>query len=509
MKQYDIYERVFQGEVLKDDYAEIDLSAVFTNGSETVNVKGFYDGDGRYVIRFLPLKTGIWSWKVSGLFEESGEEECVEASLRGPVKAKGTHFVYADDTPYYPFGTTVYALMHQPEDLIDETLMTLRDSPFNKVRLCLFPKHYDFNAGEPDLYPFEKTEDGKWDVRRPCIPFWHHFERRLNELKDLGIEADLILFHPYDRWGFNSLSQEDNLLYLEYLLRRLSAYSNIWWSLANEYDLCGAFKSVEDFEEIEEYVASHDPYHHLLSVHNCFRTWDYSRKNITHVSIQSKRFADTIELLQKYQKPVIFDECCYEGDLIHFWGSISGKEMTARFWRVFTNGGYVTHGETFYDDEDVIWWAKGGKLKGESPSRIAFLRKIAEETGPVDPVFEPLDQLNVLPKEELEKMLAQVPGEYRTYVKAITSMETEDRKNFFKAEHNWRGHRGEDIYLMYYDIRTCARGMMELPENHRYSVELIDTWNMERKTLYEDVSGKVMIDLPGREYMAVLARRIR
>lgn len=29
-------------------------------------VKGFYDGDGTYKVRFLPQKTGTYMWKVSG-----------------------------------------------------------------------------------------------------------------------------------------------------------------------------------------------------------------------------------------------------------------------------------------------------------------------------------------------------------------------------------------------------------------------------------------------------------
>ena len=35
-------------------------------------------------------------------------------------------------------------------------------------------------------------------------------------------------------------------------------------------------------------------------------------------------------------------------------------------------------GETYLSDDDVLWWAKGGKLKGKSPERIAFLRELME-----------------------------------------------------------------------------------------------------------------------------------
>ncbi len=31
----------------------------------------------------------------------------------------------------------------------------LADAPFNKMRMCVFPKHYRFNQNEPPTYPFE------------------------------------------------------------------------------------------------------------------------------------------------------------------------------------------------------------------------------------------------------------------------------------------------------------------------------------------------------------------
>lgn len=118
----------------------------------------------------------------------------------------------------------------------------------------------------------------------------------------------------------------------------IAAMPNVWWNLANEYDLC-ASKSMEQWEEIEGFVAEHDPYRHLLSNHNCFAFWDHTRPNVTHASLQTKMLTRISEWRQKYGKPVIVDECCYEGNIRHFWGSISGKEMTNRFWRVITTGG--------------------------------------------------------------------------------------------------------------------------------------------------------------------------
>jgi hypothetical protein len=37
--------------------------------------------------------------------------------------------------------------------LEEQTLETLSTAPFNKMRMCVFPKHYTFNHNEPELYP--------------------------------------------------------------------------------------------------------------------------------------------------------------------------------------------------------------------------------------------------------------------------------------------------------------------------------------------------------------------
>ena len=111
------------------------------------------------------------------------------------VRAVDTHFEYEDGTYYYPFGTTVYALAHQSEELMEETFETLKHSPFNKVRMCVFPKHYQYNNNEPRFYPFQKGPDGSWDTEKPDPNFWNNLEKCIRRLDDMEIQCDLILFH--------------------------------------------------------------------------------------------------------------------------------------------------------------------------------------------------------------------------------------------------------------------------------------------------------------------------
>lgn len=510
MKQYETVELAWKGPMPQESYVDVDIKAVIAGKGEEWAIKGFYAGEGIYKVRFLPKEAGVYTYRVSGCVEAEGKLEIEKADriCHGMVKADGEHFSYEDGTPYYPFGTTVYALLHQEEELINQTMDSLSKAPFNKVRLCIFPKSYEYNSNEPRYYAFEKDENGNWDVNRPCFAFWDAMEARIRELDKMGIETDLILFHPYDRWGFDKLEQKDNLIYLDYAIRRLSAFPNIWWSLANEYDISG--KKLEEWEEIEEYVAANDPWKHLLSCHNCFPMWDASRKNVTHLSIQSKAFWRLAELREKYHKPVVLDECCYEGNLPMYWGSISGHEMVRRFWRAVSSGTYCTHGETFLDPgKEVLWWAKGGRLKGESPERIAFLRNIVENLpGPLEAIpaqVEGARAIAAMPPEQQENIFAQAEPILRNAVKAVSRMSEEYFRDFVAAEYIYQGHCGEKAYLYYYDTRTCAEDTLTLPESHTYRIEVMDTWNMTREVIKEHVNGKVTVCLPGREDMAVLA----
>jgi hypothetical protein len=510
MRQYEMCELVFQASEPKGSFVEIDLIAQINSEQESITAKGFYAGEGTYKVRFLPKYPGIYNYCTKGIINEEGKLEIKKAlpGKHGMVKTSDQHFTHEDGTAYHPFGTTVYALTHQNRELIDQTMDTLEKSPFNKVRMCVFPKHYDFNQNEPEFYAFEKDTDGLWDVNKPCMKFWDAMELHMAKLDTLGVQVDLILFHPYDRWGFAALSQKDNLIYLDYLLRRFSALPNIWWSLANEYDLCLKTKTIEDWEEIEEYVAVNDPYHHLLSNHNCFKSWDFHRENITHVSYQTKELAKVPHWYKQYKKPVMIDECCYEGNLRHFWGCISGREMAARFWRVVTSGGYCTHGETFLDDNEIVWWSKGGKLKGESAKRIQFLKEIIYSLpGALEPLPGNFEGLLYASDEEVQENLKRMPPEFAGFVKAIFQMDEVERREFAASEQQWQGHYKEEAFLYYYDLRCCGQDILELPEHSKYKIELIDTWNMTRTTLLEEASGKTEIKLPGKEGMAALVMR--
>lgn len=96
----------------------------------------------------------------------------------------------------------------------------------------------------------------------------------------LGIQADVILFHPYDRWGFSKPDRETDVFYLKYAADRLCHFKNVWWAMVNEFDLM-PWKSTEDWERYARVVIRRDVYGNLRSIHNCMKFYDYTRPWIT------------------------------------------------------------------------------------------------------------------------------------------------------------------------------------------------------------------------------------
>ncbi|MBR5380130.1 MAG: DUF5605 domain-containing protein [Clostridia bacterium] len=462
--------------------------------NESAEVDGFYDGDGRYIARFMPSFEGEYSYELTASFlsgKKTGTFTVLPArpGNHGPVRVQNTWaLAYSDGTPYISIGTTCYVWHLQSDELIEQTFETLSQSAFNKIRFCVFPKHYVYNLHEPRSYPYEGTpmdssvltkknfnlfngraEGNDWDLKRFNPAHFRHLEKCVERLGNMGIEADIILFHPYDRWGFSLLTPEEDLLYVRYIVSRLSAYHNVWWSLANEYDLMK--KSDADWLSIAHTICEKDPYRHMRSIHNCRHIYDFSRPWCTHCSIQRTDTYSTVENTDRwrdmYRKPVVMDEIAYEGDIQFGWGNITGEEMLRRFWETALRGGYPGHGETMTGYDDILWWSHGGKLHGESHKRFAFLMNI----------------------------LKRCPGNGLKPNEARRS----DEVSAVPLERQYAGK----FYLYYYSFMRPYFREFHLNDETEYEAYVLDTWEM--KCDYAGTfKGEFRIDLPKKQYMGIM-----
>lgn len=472
VERWGLFELSLKGPAEGNPFVDIRFGAQFRQGAQVYEAEGFYDGGGTYRVRFMPETEGTWTFSTSSscrsLDKITGEFKAIPAAKgnHGPVRIKNeVKFSYADGTRYSPVGTTCYVWHLQSGELQEKTLRSLQASPFNKVRMCVFPKSYLFNDTEPACYPFERSPQGDLDLSRMNPSYFAHLERRIRDLSELGIEADLILFHPYDegRWGFDRMSAEQNERYLRYVMARLSAFRNIWWSLANEYDLM-AEKTEEDWDRFFRIVQDYDYGRHLRSIHNYRDCYDYGKPWVTHISIQTSDVKAVSAFTRNYVKPVVVDECGYEGNIHERWGSLTPEEMVCRIWEGTFRGGFVTHGETYARPDSVLWWSHGGTLHGESVPRIAFMKRLLEES--------PEGIKYCTARHDASTL--EIPGEH---------------------------------YFQYFGPHRFAYREFTLPEG-KYKAELIDTWNMTVTPFSEWFEGAFRIDLPAKLYYALRIQRV-
>lgn len=397
VERWGVFEITLTGPASGNPYLDVACTGNFTQGERSVTVPGFWDGGGTYRIRFSPPTLGEWRYETrSATPELNGQTGTFTAqpptgNNHGPVEVFQTFYLrYADGSPYHQFGTTCYAWTHQPAALQEQTLKTLAGSPFNKLRFCVFPKSYTYNRNEPERFAFQRGADGKFDFSRPDPAFWQAFERRILDLQQLGIEADLILWHPYDRWGFAEMGRAADDRYLRYCVARLGALRNVWWSLANEFDLMapGAMaghrgdKTPADWDRFFQILQREDAHQRLRGIHNCRGFYDHTRPWVTHASLQTTDLNGGVRFRRQFGKPVVYDECRYEGDVPQGWGNLTAREMTRLFWLGTLGGCYVGHGETYQDPGEILWWSKGGVLHGQSPARIQWLKDFLAQSPP-------------------------------------------------------------------------------------------------------------------------------
>jgi hypothetical protein len=242
-------------------------------------------------------------------------------------------------------------------------------------------------------------------------------------------------------------------------------------------------------------VHDSDPYGRLTSIHNGRVLYNHTNPLLTHASIQNGSAAEeagrAVLYRDAYRKPIVFDEIKYEGDIPLRWGNLTGQEMMHRFWECIIAGTYPGHGECLLHPSDVLWWSRGGVLRGKSPERIAFMRDILA-TAPADGI-DPID------KWQVPNVAGKAGEYYLVYFGA-------------KSPIHWKFHLP----------RQKRDNPKELAGGMRFHVDILDTWNMtitpvngaykirqpaDADYIVTDTAGSV-IQLPDKPWLALRITRL-
>ena len=262
------------------DFTIVSTASKLVTANSTSTVRGFWDGNCTFRVRFMPSSVGNWTWrtrsKATSLDGHAGSFTVTAPVLRsslnhssrsrrdvnnhGPVIVRAvensTSFEYADGTPFHSIGTTVYGLFggwggDSRPNVTARTLQSLSESPFNKVRVMLVPVGSPSSPSE--LLPYLPKNDvpgATSDLTRFNPVYWQIVDSTVESLLAIGVQVDVILFNLYQGMypqglaclgGSNASSYDltPDYLYLEYAVARLGAYRNVWWSMSNEWSQSG------------------------------------------------------------------------------------------------------------------------------------------------------------------------------------------------------------------------------------------------------------------------------
>ena len=129
VEKWGFFEATFAGPKGGNPFADATLDVEFVLDNRRMKEPGLYDGEGVYRVRFMPDTEGDWRYRTRSnapaLDGVVGTFTCAppRAGNHGSVRVRNRHhFVYADGTPFFPFGTTCYAWTHQPLAIQRETL---------------------------------------------------------------------------------------------------------------------------------------------------------------------------------------------------------------------------------------------------------------------------------------------------------------------------------------------------------------------------------------------------
>jgi hypothetical protein len=318
-------------------YGTVTLSAVFTGPTESYTIQGFWDGGNDWKIRFMPTEAGFWSYVInsadSQLNNASNDgsftavaptlaEIEANANLRGRIEIHSNNrkFQYADGTPFFWMGNTMWAANSYKCGFTDfkSYIADNKDKGFNLLQVMVTrPNNRGYAIGETDPggdtwtrvrsrqrdlgnggYAFvgEKNVDpmgGSQDWTEINPYRFQIWDTRMQYLWEQGIVP--VLFANWGRdWSdianktfdpindkpdfWNALTAAEYEDYFRYLFARYGAYNMIFYG-SGEYRTFNAFYNydcstdpdpgniITKMDTAMTYADGIDTWGHLMSMH--------------------------------------------------------------------------------------------------------------------------------------------------------------------------------------------------------------------------------------------------
>ena len=136
----------------------------------------------------------------------------------GPVRARPLPFRPCRRYAHFPFGTTCYALDAPAAGTAGADAGDAAHTRFNKLRMMIFPRTTSTTRTSPSSIStnVRRTVRSTGTAELRHVPACRQADR---DAARHGLEADLILFHACDRWGYRDMGHARDFRYLRFLAR--------------------------------------------------------------------------------------------------------------------------------------------------------------------------------------------------------------------------------------------------------------------------------------------------
>jgi hypothetical protein len=411
-------------------------------------VRGFWDGDTNWRVRFLPDETGTWKWKTvcsdkenSGLHGQSGQFECIQNSSEELIFKKGAiqhepgkyYLSYNDGTPFFWLACTAWnGALKSTDDEWEYYLNQRKENNYNVIQLVTTEwRGCDKNA--EGLTAIDGT--GYIQINPE---FFKRIDKRINEANAKGLVVSPVVLWalPFGQGRHLSpgytLPLDEAVLLAKYIVARYQG-NQVIWTLGgdgryyDEQELKWKEIGRRVFNEIDHAPVTLHPHGSswVGDIYDREEWYDLMGYQSSHNN--GKRVVDWINkgpMSQMWSKlkpmPYINMEPNYEE--IHF--KITAKDIrNASYWSLFaTPVAGVTYGANgiwpwLVEGEKILNHNDKGGVTGWRKS-IGFPGSI--QMGYLTGFFEKLDWWNLYPANHI---LMDQPGEktYNHWVSVLKS----------------------------------------------------------------------------------------
>lgn len=425
----------FTGASIRGDFSRV-------GSSKAWKVEGFCDSEdgSTYRVRFMPQTPGDYSYAIEyrqGLWRRTskGVFRVRSSNRRGPIRIDPQnhwHFIWEGTGEHYYFnGTTAYWLLgFQNENEIRSIIDRFHNLKINRLRVTVAGRTNTF-YGEPVMpgrnwtpyltaWPSSKgvrflhsigrigqrlpltrgfgvfsalADLGRpddiyhpgFDYSRFDVAYWRRFEDALRYARDRDMIFSLVL-DMNDSRVHPAPGGADERRFIQYVIARFGAFSNITWDLGDDLD---GYRNDEWTHTTGTLIKHLDPYQHLATSHpmdnvhqdrtsewfdfTSFQEW--SRNQHAFMLAQRKHQAQLGRII-----PQTNEEYGYE-DHYPMWvtgpGSDSADTLRRMAWEIAMAGGYQTTGESVRRGTNIWPDTGGGWMNGRGDETMTMLQGYA------------------------------------------------------------------------------------------------------------------------------------